>query len=117
MGFFLVKKPRFIFVVFLALSVTSAFTSAAADIPSLDFREGKQGTGGSITNIDAGYTIDCLPAARTTWASLPSRKSARFITPFGTFYADIVIPFSIIKITQPTKTLNAKNTILLKLRI
>jgi hypothetical protein len=118
MGFFPAKRPRFIFVACLALSVMGTFTFAAADLPAFDFLESNPLTGGSITNMEADYTIDCLPTVRTRGcASLPLRKSTHIITHSGILCAGIDTLYSVIKSAQPAKTPNGKNTILLKLRI
>jgi hypothetical protein len=121
MVFFPAKRPSLIFVTCLSLSVMGTFTFAAADIPAFDFRESKP-IGGSLSGLDADYTIDCINEYTVKvrrYASLPSRKSARVITitPLGTLCAGIAILFSVIKIAQPAKTPNIKNIILLKLRI
>jgi hypothetical protein len=118
MGFLPMKSLGFIFGICLALSVMGTFTFAVADLPAFDFRGSDSLTGGSITNMDADYTIDCLPTVRIRGcASLPLRKSMHIITPLGILCAGIDTLFSVIKSTQPAKTPNGKNTILLKLRI
>jgi hypothetical protein len=120
MGFFPVKRPSLVFVACLALSAACTFTFAAAELPAFDFRNGNAATGGSISSIDTDYTIDCLAeyTVKTRGrASLSSCKSARVITPFGTLCAGTAAPFSLIKIAQPVKAPNNKNTILIKLRI
>ncbi|MDR0374998.1 MAG: hypothetical protein LBH85_04665 [Treponema sp.] len=118
---FWAQRPRFIFVVCLALSVMGTFTFASrADIPTFGFWKSSPIPGGFITSADADYTIDCLaeyPVKTRGYASLPSRKSTYITTPFGTLYAGIIASFSIIKIANPIKAPNSKNTILLKLRI
>ena len=114
------KRSRFIFIACLVLSVMSTFTFAAAGFSTFDFRESKPITDGSVASVDTDYTIDCLAECTVksrVCASLPSRKSTHIIRPFGTSYAGITPLFSVIKITQPTKVLNNKDTILLKLRI
>jgi hypothetical protein len=120
MGFFPVKRPRFILAACLVLSVMGMFTFAAADLPALDSWESKPITGVSIAGVDMDYTIDCLAEYTVRargYTSLPSRKSTHIITPFRTPYAGIIASFSVMKMTQPAKAPNSKNTILLKLRI
>jgi hypothetical protein len=121
-GFFPAKRPPFIFVACLALSVMGTFAFAAVDLSAFDFRGDESIAGGTLTSVDVDYAIDCLNeyvVKAKRWASMPSRKSTRSITitPFGTLCAGIVASFSTIKITQPAKTPNSKNTGLLKLRI
>jgi hypothetical protein len=114
------KRPRFIFVACLALSVMGTFTLAAADLPAFDLWENKPATGGSITNVDADYAIDCLAEYTVKLrggASLPSRKSTRAITLFGTLYAGPVAFPPVIMKARPAEAPGRNNTILLKLRI
>ncbi|MDR0640042.1 MAG: hypothetical protein LBG27_14300 [Spirochaetaceae bacterium] len=121
MGLFPAQRPRFVFVVFLALSVMGTFTFAVrADIPAFDFWKGGPIEGGSIASVDADYTIDCLAEYTGKvrgYLYAPSRKSTHVITPFGSLFAGIIPLSSVIKTAKPTKVPNSKDTILLKLRI
>jgi hypothetical protein len=118
MSFFPPKRPHFIFVACLALSVMGTFIFAAADLPAFDFRERKPITSVSIACAD--YAIDCLTEFTVKargYSSLPSRKSTYLITPFGTRCAGITALFSAIRITKPINVPRSKDAILLKLRI
>jgi hypothetical protein len=122
MGFFAAQRPRFIFVVYLALSVMGIFTfAAAADLPTFDFWKSNPAIDGSITSADTDYTTGCLAeyiSVKIRGCSfLPSRKSMHIITFLGTLYAGIITLFLITKITKPIRAPNSKNTFLLKLRI
>jgi hypothetical protein len=122
MGFFAAQRPRFIFVVYLALSVMGIFTfAAAADLPAFDFWKSKPAIDGSIVNADADYATGCLAEYISVKARgcsfLPSRKSMHIITFFGTLCAGIITSFSVTKIAKPIKAPNGKNTFLLNLRI
>jgi hypothetical protein len=121
MVFFAAHRLRFVFAAYLALSVLGEFTFAAAeDLTAFDFWKTKPAADGSLISMDVDYTIDCFAeytAKMRGFTSLPSRKSMRGITLFGTLYAGIAGAYSGIKAAGPLKAAAGKNTILLKLRL
>jgi hypothetical protein len=121
MGFFPAQRLRFIFVAYLALSVMGKFTLAAVDdLAAFDFWKSNPITDGSIISMDVDYAIGCFTeyTAKTRgYSSLPSRKFMRTIAFFGMLYTGIITSCSGIKIAQPIKAPDSKNTLLLKLRL
>jgi hypothetical protein len=96
------------------------FTFAATvGLTVFGFRKSSSITGGSITGMDADYTIDCLAEypIKMRGYSLSSRKPTYIVTLFGIRCAGIAALFSAIKIAHPVKALSSKNTIPLKLII
>ncbi|MDR1094849.1 MAG: hypothetical protein LBL31_00490 [Spirochaetaceae bacterium] len=121
MGLFAAQRLRFIFAVYLALSVLGVFTFAAVpDIAAFDFWKTEPMTDGSISSMDADYTIDCFAEYNVKargQSPLSSRKSAHVMTFFGTLRAGIDTSLIAMKIAKPVKVPSSKSTLLLKLRI
>jgi hypothetical protein len=120
MNFYSAQRPRFIFVICLALSVTGVFSLAAMpDLTAFDFWKNKF-IDASVIKANAGYTIDCFAELRSKTKgepTLPSRKSAYGILFLRTLCACAMISLLVIKAVKPAKAPHRQSTLLLKLRI
>jgi hypothetical protein len=120
MDTFPAKRPRFIFAVCLALSVTGIFTFAAVpDLAAFDFWKNKL-TDGSIASANADYTIDRFAkfTSKTRGDStLLSRRFAYNIPFLGTLCACMGVSVLVIKTAQPNKAPGSQSMPLLNLRI
>jgi hypothetical protein len=94
--------------------------AAAEDLTAFDFWKSEPTADGVIISTDADYTIGCFAEYTVKargYASLPSRKSTRSITFFGTPSAGSIASYSGIKIAQLLEASNNNNTLLFKLRL
>jgi hypothetical protein len=94
--------------------------AAAEDLTAFDFWKSDPMAEGAIISTDADYAIDCFAEYTVKargYASLPSRKSMRTITFFGTLCAGSITSYSGIKIAKLLEASNNKNTLLFKLRL
>jgi hypothetical protein len=120
MNFFSVQRPRFSFVICLALSVTGVFSLVAMpDLTAFDFWKNKF-IDGSVIKANTDYTIDCFAELRSKTrgdSTLPLRRSAHGILFLRTLCACVMTSLLVIKAAKPDNAPHRQNTLLLKLRI